>query len=380
MYRSELPAKFALIGHPPDLPLFRAYVRHLKPEKTFRDELILKLFEWSPAYKVRQWEGLEIPGKGAADGIMIMVPFLPEMKDIKLRRVVEKIEGALAIAADEGCATAALGAFTSIVLSGREPELSKKYGLRITSGNTMTAALIVRSIEELVERFELRLENLVMTIIGASGDIGSGCMLYFGSRVREMKVTARNVDLLRGIVEKQREHAGCPVRIGGEDCNRAFAGEADVVILVTSAYRSILRLEDFGRGTIVCDASAPLNVEINGSRRSDVFLYHGGVARLPFALDPGFDIGLAASNTMYGCMTEGILTAVDPALPGSWGRGNITLEKLRAYLGVLDGASAGVTVEFSTGDRLYSSDELKEYESTWRRFRSEAPREGREKS
>jgi hypothetical protein len=176
------------------------------------------------------------------------------------------------------------------------------------------------------------------------------------------------------------EHVGCPVRIGGEDCNRAFAGEADVVILVTSAYRSILRLEDFGRGTVVCDASAPPNVEINGNGRSDVFLYHGGVARLPFALDPGFDIGLAAPNTMYGCMTEGILTAVDPALPGSWGRGNITLEKLRAYLGVLDGASAGVTVEFSTGDRLYSSNEIKEYESTWRRFRREAPREGREKS
>ena len=45
--------KFALIAHPLDMPLFRAYINFLKPGKTFKDEILLKLFEWTPSYRAR---------------------------------------------------------------------------------------------------------------------------------------------------------------------------------------------------------------------------------------------------------------------------------------------------------------------------------------
>ena len=123
--------KFALIGHPLDMNQYRGYINYLKPEKSYKDKLLLKLFEWTPAYKIKEWKSFSIGLDTTADGIMIMVPFLPEMRDIKLKKVMEKIEGALEIASNAGATTAALGAFTSILCQGRESELSEKYNLKI---------------------------------------------------------------------------------------------------------------------------------------------------------------------------------------------------------------------------------------------------------
>jgi fatty aldehyde-generating acyl-ACP reductase len=358
----DIPARFASIGHPVDLPQFRTYIDHLKPGKTFRDELIMKLFEWTPSYKVIDWPRVGFDSVNNAGGVMVMVPFIPEMRDIKLHTVVEKIEGALAIAAEEHCAVASLGAFTSIVLQGQERDYAEKYDIQITSGNTFTAALIVRSIERICERFAMPLGEQTVAIIGASGDIGSGCMLYLGQRVQKMILTARGIPLLKQRVESVRQALACEAEITGD--NRRALQHASIVVFATSAYRDLFSVDDFTPGTVVCDASAPLNVKLPSQLRPDVFLYHGGIASLPFELDLGFDTGLASPRSMYGCQVEGLLIALDPSLPCSWGRGNITCEKLDRYLNALD-MTPGLDVCFSAGSRLYSERELDEYGQQW---------------
>ncbi|MBN2037233.1 MAG: hypothetical protein JW768_10870 [Chitinispirillaceae bacterium] len=325
--------KFALIGHPADLPLFRAYINFLKPGKTFRDELILKLFEWTPPYKAVSWSGVSFDGEKTADGILVMVPFLPEMRDISLKTVIEKVDGAIAIAAAEGCGVASLGAFTSIVLQGREDEAGRRHGITLTSGNTTTAALIVRSLEELASRFHRPLSGETAAIVGASGDIGTGVMLWLGSRVKKLILTARNAGMLEQTVGKYRSGLACDIEITAD--NASAIKRAGIAVFVTSAYRPLFSREEFNPGAIVCDASAPLNVSVSGEQRSDVFLYHGGIAKLPCRLDPGFDIGLASPDHLYGCMTEGMLMAFNPDLPPSLGRGNITADKIRRYLAEL---------------------------------------------
>ena len=60
---------------------YRKYINYLKPGKTFKDKLLLKLFEWAPPYIVKKWNNISFEGKYFADGIFVMVPFLPEMKD-----------------------------------------------------------------------------------------------------------------------------------------------------------------------------------------------------------------------------------------------------------------------------------------------------------
>ncbi|MBN2036732.1 MAG: hypothetical protein JW768_08335 [Chitinispirillaceae bacterium] len=340
--------KFALIAHPTDLPLFRSYINHLKPGKTFRDELILKLFEWTPAYKASDWNDVSLDGNVFGDGILIMVPFLPEMRDIKLAAVIKKVEDAIGIAASEGCRVAALGAFTSIVLQGKEDELAAKHNIILTSGNSTTAALIVRSIEELLSRSGRDLSNETIAIIGASGDIGRGVVLWLCSKVKKLVLTARNKALLDHIVAGYSSRLACTVETSID--NMAAIKAAGVSIFVTSAYSALCRDSDFNAGTIVCDASAPLNVQINGTPRQDIMLYHGGIAKLPCSLDPGFDIGLAAPNHLYGCMTEGMLMAFNGSLPPSLGRGNITVEKILCYMNELDRLT--IVPAYSAGKKI----------------------------
>jgi fatty aldehyde-generating acyl-ACP reductase len=356
----QTKAKVGFIGHPPNMDLFRAYIRYLRPDKAYRDELLRKLFEWTPSYKVTSWQNLSLDGKRSLDAVLVMVPFLPEMRDLRLKRIVEKIERAIAICAEEGCTVAALGAFTSIILQGQEADLAARYGLRITSGNTLTAALIVESIEDLARRFRLELAETSMAIIGASGDIGSTCFAYFSDKVKRLWLTARGLTPLREIVRRHAPTTTAEVEI--TDDNEQAMRQARFVIFVTSAYQHLVTLDQFSPGTVVCDASAPANVAADGALRPDVFAYHGGIARLPFPLDPGFDLGLASPTTFYGCQVEALLLAANPSLPCSWGRGNITADKLRRYRDELASAPT-IGVDYSIAGHPYTYQEIEEYAS-----------------
>lgn len=350
--------KCAFIVHPTDIATFRAYINFLKPGKSFRDELILKLFEWTPAYKVKEIKGVGFGSGSTADASMFIVPFLPEMRDIKLKEIIVKVEQAIALGAQEQCSVAALGGFTSIVLQGQEQNLAQQHGIALTSGNTLTAALIIRSILELCERSGLRLEKQAMAIIGASGDIGSGCAQYFADKVASLILTARGIQPLEALQKKLSAGASCPVTIATD--NTPALARSSIFILATSAYGEIFDLADFPPGSIVCDASAPQNVRISGSLRPDVFLYHGGIAHLPVSLQPDFDIGLADKNDFYGCQLEGALIALDPSLPCSWGRGNITPEKIDRYLAALK-AYPSITMAWGIRGKNYTSEDFSGY-------------------
>jgi fatty aldehyde-generating acyl-ACP reductase len=350
--------KFACIAHPTDLPLFRSYMRFLKPEKTFRDELLLKLFEWTPAYKIREFIDVTLDGANFSDGVFVNVPFLPEMRDIKLKEVTNKIEQAVAIAAQAGCAVAALGGFTSIVLQGQEERIAERHRIKLTSGNTLTAAIIVRSITELCARFEIDLATRTMAIIGASGDIGSGCAQYFCDKVKKLVLTARGTQLLDKLKSALEPVASCAIETTTD--NVYGIQNAAIVICVTSAYGTLFSQADFKAGTIVCDASAPQNVQVDTTLRNDIFLYHGGVAKVPVDLNPGFDIGLAANDTFYGCQLEGIMIALNPSLPCSWGRGNITREKVGLYLRAMD-ENPRLGTAFTLRDKGYTEEETENF-------------------
>ena len=353
------PPKIAFIGHPTDLQFFHSYMQFLRPDKTFRDELLLKLFEWTPSYAAHHWEHIRIDNEQTFDGVMIMVPFLPEMKDIKLKQVNKKIEHALSIAASEKCTVAAMGAFCSIVLQGKESELAQKYRMAITSGNTFTAATIIGSLEELTRKFDWNMHELTLGIIGASGDIGSGCTAYFGDKVKKMILTARGKAAIESMVQRNEAYITCDIEVA--DTNRAAVDQSDILIIATSAYSQLFTMDDFRSGTIVCDASAPQNIQWNKKLRPDCFMYHGGIVSLPVSLQPGFDLGLAAPYFFYGCQTEAIFMALDPALPPSWGRGNITREKIDRYLATWKRSFPSITIVYSIGDKVYTVDEIHAY-------------------
>ncbi|MBN1577637.1 MAG: hypothetical protein JW913_13845 [Chitinispirillaceae bacterium] len=355
--------KVAFIAHPVDLGIFRSYIASLRPDKHYDDRLLIKLFEWTPPYAVKQFSSLSLDGHRAVDARLYMVPFLPEMQAISVKKVIDKIDTALALAKAQGCTVAAMGGFTSIVLQNLEENYSRRHGIRITSGNTLTASIIIRSIEEIAGRFGLDIASSTMAIIGASGDIGSACMGYFCQKVKKMYLTARSVPTLAEVVRHCRDSATAEMVIS--DNNTEAIEQSDFCIFVTSAYVSLFTEKDFKPGTIVCDASAPPNVKFDSGIRDDVFIYHGGIAAIPFPLEVDFDIGLSSPLTFYGCQLEGLLLGLHPELPCSWGRGNITQERLARFLALLDQYPLLHPV-YSFGNLYYSEEMVDTYAQRWR--------------
>lgn len=365
MHAKNRREKVAFVAHPVDVAIFKSYVGLLRPDKTYSDALLIKLFEWTQPYLVKQFSGLSLShAQNPVDADLFMVPFLPEMQEISIKKVVDKIEKTLVLASESGCTVAALGGFTSIVLQNSEEKYAKKYGIRITSGNTLTAAIIIRSLEAIAQRFAIDLSLVTLAIIGASGDIGSACLGYFSSRMKKMVLTARS---LPALAEVCKRHGGAEATAAIEmtDDNRKAVQMADVCIFVTSAYTSLFTEKDFKPGTIVCDASAPVNVKIESSVRDDVFIFHGGIASIPFPLEVDFNIGLASPYTFYGCQLEGLLLALNPELSCSWGRGNITPEKLSSYLLCID-ALDSLKPAYTIDSSVYSDGQLMQYEKLFR--------------
>jgi predicted amino acid dehydrogenase len=364
MFPGGKKEKVAFVAHPTDMTLFKSYIAALRPDKQYADELLVKLFEWTQPYSVKQFSGLGFDKNHTVEALLYMVPFLPEMETISVKKIIGKIDNVLGLAASQGCTVAAMGGFTSIVIQNLERDFSAKHGIRITSGNTLTAAIIIRSIERIVERFGIDYASMTMAIVGASGDIGSACAGYFGKRVHKIILAARSMPALAATADKLRRSSAAEVAVCSD--SRAAIDQAECCIFVTSAHSALFTEKDFRPGTIVCDASAPVNVRIASSLRDDVFVYHGGIAGIPFPIDTMFDIGLASPDTFYGCQLEGLLMALHPELPGSWGRGNITDEKINRFLQLLEKYPAMHPV-FTIGNIRYDEERLRSYAARWKR-------------
>ncbi|MBD3343431.1 MAG: hypothetical protein GF401_00040 [Chitinivibrionales bacterium] len=349
---------FALVGYPPDFGMFRSYIRQLRPDKDYKDTFLLKLFQWAPSYKLQEWNNITVDNAFYADGTMIMVPFLPEMKDIPLKRMYEKIEHAVALASENGCTVVSLGAFTSLILRGFEQDLAEKYNVTITSGTYCTIALIIRSIELVAERFGIDLETSALAIIGPSGDIGAGCASYFGDKAGKLILCGQNENKIHAMVDTYKEFITRPVEICGT--GHKLPADARITLFITSSYTSLFMLSDFPSTTIVVDVAGLPRDREQSPVKSDSFIYRGGIARTSFELDLGFDIGLPSAYAMYGCQAEGILLACDPSLPASWAWNGISLHTINRYLEKL-ADSPLIGPGYAFGDRVLTDEELTGY-------------------
>ncbi|MBD3343429.1 MAG: hypothetical protein GF401_00030 [Chitinivibrionales bacterium] len=356
--------KVAFVLHP-DLDLVIRNAKAVKPGKEIREELILKMFEWLPPFKHMDCDSLSLDGEHSVPGAFYIVPFLPEMETVKKDDIVKKIDQGLGLAKSQGCTVAAMAGFTSIMIQGLEKDLAKKHDIRITSGNTLTSAIVIHSVEEIAEKCAVDFQDATVAIIGASGDIGSGCFLYFAERAGKMILTARGLAPLNEFVNKYRGFFDCEIEV--TDDNRYAADRADIIILATSSYTTIFDLQDFRPRKIVCDASVPPNVQADpAALRDDIFVYHGGIAVLPFHLNHGLNIGLAKGNHLHGCQTEGLLNALHPDLPCSIGRGNITARRISKFLRLME-KYPSLGVAFSIGNKEYTPEEIEAYAQRWRK-------------
>src|SRR5271163_505358 len=219
---------FALIGHQESWRAAADVLAVLRgPERTpLPDDEIRDILPWLPPRAVCHVD-IESVGGATARGLYIDSFIVPDrLADAYVRDNIARVRGAAAYAIKAGAKIVSLGGFSSILIEGNFDQLPQRHHTVFTTGNTLTVGFIVQGIRKMcaVEGRDLRRSTLL--IVGATGDLGSGCARCLAGEVRRVQLTARNVERLRRLAA-ELEAEGVEVEMATD--LRQFSSEADVV-------------------------------------------------------------------------------------------------------------------------------------------------------
>jgi len=349
---------FAVIGHPYNFQHLVRYFRHFKPDfKTPSQEFLLKLFELTPSYRSFDIKNFKAKSGKTVSGYFIMCPIIPDMVLLNPDRVVEKVIEACRVAEQLGVGIATLGGFTSIAGERYNRSLTSIIHVPLTTGNTFTVAMVLQGLERAAKLMELDLEKAKITIIGGTGDIGGACARILCDTVKEITITSRSE---KNLMEAERvlSYIGKAKIRSNRNNNEAIRG-ADIVLAAASTSNSIIDFNNFKSGAIICDVGYPKNISYTMCKRNDILIFSGGICEIPSEFDLGFDVGLPVKKVLYGCFAEAVLLDLEERYENfSWGKGNITKEKID-YINAVAKKHGFDLAPFFWGNRVVSEDDIR---------------------
>jgi fatty aldehyde-generating acyl-ACP reductase len=328
---------FAMIGHQESWKAAADVLAVLRgPERTpLPDDQIKDIFPWIPPRAVCHVEvGSIIRTKsgGTKRRGLYIDSFIPpdRLEAAYVHENIARVRGAAAYAIREGAKIVSLGGFSSILIEGNFDQLPERHDTVFTTGNTLTVAFIVQGIKKMCALEGRNLQRSTLLVVGATGDVGSGCARCLAPMVRRVVLCARNVERLRRLAaELQGDEEADGVQVEVATDLQRFSAEADVVICAASLASPSLLLGRIAPEAIVCDAGYPKNLspsaEIPGAK-----VFFGGLGQITGGLkfSPDFHGILNRHpfpDVVHGCLLEGMALALEHRLePFSQGRGSIT--------------------------------------------------------
>ncbi|OQX53940.1 MAG: hypothetical protein B5M48_02140 [Candidatus Omnitrophica bacterium 4484_213] len=331
---SQKIAGFGILGHFYNFKHLERCLKMLNPNfKPPSREFLNSLFNLTPSFKMYEMKEFRSKTGDATFGCFIVCTFIPDMLSKDIYAVYSKVVRACKLAEKQGVGIVTLGGFTSMVGERLGHQISEEVDIPITTGNTYTAVLAVDGVERAARLLNRELKDLKITIVGGTGDIGSACARALSEKAKQVTITGRtksNLLLLRSELRKKHK-----ARIEATTDNKEAVRSADIVIAAANTSSSILNLEWFKPGSIICDLAYPKNISYTFTNRKDILVFSGGLASLPTPIDTGIDMGLPSADVSYGCFSEVIILALEHRFENySYGRGNISLEKMDEMRGL----------------------------------------------
>lgn len=296
------------------------------------DEELKDIFPWIPPRAVCHVEHASTLGHSIR-GVYIDSFIPPDRLGYEHRQDnLTRVRGAAACAIRSGARVVSLGGFSSILIEGDICHLPQTEDTVFTTGNTLTVAFIVQGIRELCALQGRDLQSATLLIVGATGDLGSGCARCLAPLVDRVILNARNLDRLRNLADELRECVAVPEIVTDL---QEMTCRADIVVCVASLQSPSLLLERLAPDAIVCDAGYPKNLASNVATNGWTVFYGGlGQARGGMSFAPDVHQVLQHHpfpNVAQGCMLEGMVLALEGRFePYSSGRGFITPERVAA--------------------------------------------------
>jgi fatty aldehyde-generating acyl-ACP reductase len=242
--------------------------------------------------------------------------FLPEMlASRRIKAATRKILNAMAHAQKHGINITALGGFSSIIFENfnleQIPQVRniKLEFERFTTGNTHTAYIICRQVEEASKQIGIDVSQATVAVCGATGDIGSAVCRWLDKKtdVKELLLIARN-----------QERLALPL--------------ADIVVWVASMPKGVeIDPTSLKNPCLLIDGGYPKNLA-SKLQHPGVYVLNGGIVE--HSLDIEWKIMKIVNmdvpaRQLFACFAESMLLEFEKLYTNfSWGRNQITVEKM----------------------------------------------------
>ncbi|KEF43195.1 MAG: acyl-ACP reductase [Cyanobium sp. CACIAM 14] len=320
---------FGLIGHSTSFESARSLALSLGFEEYAAGDL--EMWCSAPPQLVERISVTSPTGK-QIEGAYIDSVFVPEMLS-RFKTAKRKVLNAMELAQKNGIDITALGGFTSIIfedfklLREQQVRATTLEWQRFTTGNTHTAWVICRQVEENAPRLGIDLKRARVAVVGATGDIGSAVCRWLSQRtgVAELLLVARRPQPLADL---QADLGGGRIL----SLEEALA-QADVVVWVASlAQASSIDASQLRRPCLMIDGGYPKNLDSRAAGEG-IHVLKGGIVE--FGSDIGWQVMIEATEManpqrqMFACFAEAMLLDFEGLHTNfSWGRNHITLEKM----------------------------------------------------
>lgn len=259
--------------------------------------------------------------------------FLPEMLAAnRAKAATRKIVNAMVHAQKNGINITALGGFSSIIFEKFNLQRIKqirnvKLELeRFTTGNTHTAYIVCRQIEQASKQVGIDLSQATVAVCGATGDIGSAVCRWLNSRTDV-------ADLLLVAREQQRlQDLQASLGRGKILDLEAALPLADIVVWVASMPRGVeINLNTLKQPCLMIDGGYPKNLA-SQIQHPGIYIVNGGIVEHSLDIDWRIMqiVNMSApSRHLFACFAESMLLEFEQWYTNfSWGRNQITVEKM----------------------------------------------------
>ena len=265
------------------------------------------------------------------EGSYIDSCFVPEMLS-RFKTARRKVLNAMELAQKKGINITALGGFTSIIfenfnlLQHKQIRNTSLEWERFTTGNTHTAWVICKQLEINAPRIGIDLKKATVAVIGATGDIGSAVCRWLINKtgISELLMVARQQEPL-ALLQKELD--------GGTIASLDEAlPQADIVVWVASMPKTIeIDTDNLKKPCLMIDGGYPKNLD-EKFQGENIYVLKGGIVE--FFNDIGWNMMELAEmqnpqREMFACFAEAMILEFEKCHTNfSWGRNNISLEKM----------------------------------------------------
>jgi fatty aldehyde-generating acyl-ACP reductase len=259
--------------------------------------------------------------------------FLPEMLATRrMKAATRKIVNAMAHAQKNGLHITALGGFSSIIFENFNLEQMPQVRnvmldfQRFTTGNTHTAYIICRQVEQASVQVGINLSEATVAVCGATGDIGSAVCRWLNTRTdaKELLLVARDQERLQNLQSELGRGKILPLE--------EALPQADIVVWVASMPKGVeIDASTLKQPCLLIDGGYPKNLGTKLNREG-VYVLNGGIVEHSLDIDwkimeiVNMDV---PARQMFACFAESMLLEFEKWYTNfSWGRNFITVEKM----------------------------------------------------